>query len=117
MAIQFDRKHVSSGFSSIDVLNENFENLETALRDAFSLMGNIPNTLSTNVDMNGHRIVNLPEPQSDHEAARRIDLQDVEGPQGPEGPPGPQGSPGVFVGQTPPEDTTLIWFDTSGIQS
>lgn len=27
--------------------------------------------------------------------------------------PGPPGSPGVFVGPTPPADTTLLWVDTS----
>ncbi len=29
------------------------------------------------------------------------------------GPPGPQGDPGVEVGDTPPENTAVIWVDTS----
>lgn len=32
---------------------------------------------------------------------------------GPPGPKGDTGNPGVFVGPTPPSDTSLLWVDTS----
>ena len=35
------------------------------------------------------------------------------GPQGETGPIGPTGNPGVYVGATPPTDTSLLWVDTS----
>ena len=49
-----------------------------------------------------------------NDAIVRIDtLTSVPGPEGPPGPPGPPGSPQIFVGATPPVDTTLLWLDTS----
>lgn len=38
-----------------------------------------------------------------------------QGPQGATGPAGPQGVAGVYTGITPPDDTDLIWVDTTGL--
>lgn len=38
-----------------------------------------------------------------------------QGPQGSTGAQGPQGTAGVYTGTTPPDDTDLIWVDTSGL--
>lgn len=45
-----------------------------------------------------------------------ITVENPGGGTGPQGIPGPQGPPGsdaIYVGPTPPSDTTLLWFDTS----
>jgi len=38
-----------------------------------------------------------------------------QGPQGATGPQGPQGVAGVYVSDTPPDDTDLVWVDTTGL--
>lgn len=39
--------------------------------------------------------------------------QGTQGTQGPQGAIGPQGAAGVFVGPTPPADTSLVWVNTA----
>lgn len=29
------------------------------------------------------------------------------------GAPGPQGESGIYVGTTPPDDTSILWYDTN----
>lgn len=60
MAIPFTPASVSSGFQSTETLNANFEALETALQDALSRSGDSPNDMETDLDMQAHRIYNLP---------------------------------------------------------
>ena len=38
-----------------------------------------------------------------------------QGPQGAIGPQGPQGVAGVYVSDTPPDNTDLVWVDTTGL--
>lgn len=60
MAIDYTKQTVGSGFQSVDVINENFEDIETAAEDALSRSGNTPNEMGATLDMNSNRIINLP---------------------------------------------------------
>lgn len=55
-------------------IDANFATIATLLNDVLSRAGNTPNTMSSNLDMNGNRIVNLGAPVSGSDAAR---LEDV----------------------------------------
>lgn len=43
-----------------------------------------------------------------------VSTKGPKGDTGPAGPKGDTGDPGVYVGPTPPSDTSLLWVDTSG---
>jgi len=60
--------------SAINTINENMDKIETALANTLSRDGSAPNSMSFNFDMNSNRILNLPAPVSDHEPARKADL-------------------------------------------
>lgn len=59
------------------VTNSNFAAVETAMEKTLSRDGTSPNAMEANLDMNSNRIINLPEPVSDNEAARKIDLVNI----------------------------------------
>ena len=48
-----------SGFPSVATLNANFEAIETALENTVSRDGTTPNHMTADLDMNGHRILNV----------------------------------------------------------
>jgi hypothetical protein len=58
----------------ITAVNSNNDLIEAAVENTLSRNGSAPNTMSNNLDMNGNRILNLPEPSSDLEPVRRLDL-------------------------------------------
>jgi hypothetical protein len=62
---------LGSRYGSIDALNANFEAIEEAFDNTFSRDGTGPNTLEANVDANSFRIINLPIPEADDEAATK----------------------------------------------
>ena len=72
---------VSGGYD-LSIINDNFDKIETEFQNKV-LYRNNPvgenNTVETDVDMNGKRIYNLPEPINNSEAARLIDVQNVFG--------------------------------------
>lgn len=49
---------ITSGYASVDTLNSNFTAIETALENTLSRDGTTPNSMSADLDMNGHRILN-----------------------------------------------------------
>lgn len=51
-------QNITSGYSSVAQLNSNFQALQTALENTLSRDGTTPNTMSSNLDMNGYRILN-----------------------------------------------------------
>ena len=53
---------ISSRYGSIDALNANFEAIELALDNVLFLDGTAPNALEADIDMDGNRILNLPNP-------------------------------------------------------
>lgn len=72
---------VSSGYLSTAQLNSNFSAIETAFDNTVSRDGSSPNTMLANLDMNSNRILNLPEPQTSSEPARKSDLLTIVGEQ------------------------------------
>lgn len=58
MAVNLTLNTISSGYN-LSKINENFDLLETALQDALSRSGGVPNPMSADIDMNGNNIINL----------------------------------------------------------
>ncbi len=87
-----------TGGYNLTTINDNFAKLQNELNDKVLYRTNPvdePNQMNNNVDMNGKRIYNLPEPTSDGEPVRLGDRAMFEGPEGPQGETGPQGMQGV----------------------
>lgn len=62
---------LGSRYGSIDALNANFEAIEEAFENTFSRDGTGPNTFEADVDANSFRIINLPTPVANDEAATK----------------------------------------------
>lgn len=60
MALTFTPESVGGGFTGTDNVQANFQNLATLLQDCLSRSGSAPNTMSSTLDMNSNRIINLP---------------------------------------------------------
>ena len=58
MSLDFTPQTISSGYISVDALDENFTNIQTALADGLSRSGTTPNTMSADLDMNSNDILN-----------------------------------------------------------
>ena len=61
--------------ASTSLINQNFATLAAQIDLLLSRDGESPNTLLSNIDMNGYRIINLPVPTSSQEPARHGDIQ------------------------------------------
>lgn len=57
--------------SAAATLNTNFNRIVTAIENTLSRDGTAPNPMGDVLDMNNERIINLPEPVSDHEPATK----------------------------------------------
>lgn len=68
---------VQSGYSAPATLNANNDRIEAALENTLSRDGTGPNQMEAPLDLNGHRILNLPAPASPTDPARWVDLQEV----------------------------------------
>ena len=62
---------LTSRYGSIDALNANFEVLADAIENTLSRDGTGPNALEANVDANSYRIINLPSPTANSDAATK----------------------------------------------
>lgn len=60
--------------SAVTAINYNNSLIEDAVEKTLTRTGTSPNSMSTNLDMNSFRIINLPEPTSSNEPARLIDI-------------------------------------------
>jgi chromosome segregation ATPase len=60
-------RYTKSDAFSVPALNSELEKIEIAMKDLFSRVGDGPNQLEDTFDVNSQRIINLPEPVSDHE--------------------------------------------------
>lgn len=70
------------GGYNLAAINDNFTKIQTELNDKILYRVNPgfePNSLSTNIDANGFRILNLPAPVNNNEPVRLIDLQNATG--------------------------------------
>ena len=65
---------INSDYASRTTLNTNFDRIETAMEKTLSRDGTSPNFMTSNLDMNSRRIINLPAPTSASEPARLQDL-------------------------------------------
>ncbi len=68
---------ISSGFQSNDLLNSNFDSIETAVENTLSRDGTSPNTMGSQLDMNSNKIINLAAPTDASDAARKTDVDAV----------------------------------------
>lgn len=108
----------------VSTLNNNNALIEAAIENTVSRDGTSPNVMNASFDMNSNRILNLPEPISDLEPARLVDVRDgITGPQGPEGPQGPAGTDGtngtngaVAVSGTPTINQFANWTDATTLK-
>lgn len=62
---------IGSRYGSIDALNDNFDIIEQAFENTLSRDGAGPNSLEANIDANSYRIINLPTPVANDEAATK----------------------------------------------
>lgn len=63
--------------SAITKINANFTTIADKIDTLVSRDGDSPNQLESDVDMNSYRIVNLPTPVDDNDAARKVDLDSI----------------------------------------
>ncbi len=61
--------------SNVTVINANSDLVSDAIENTLSRDGTSPNEMEANLDMNSHRILNLPAPVDDTEPIRLIDLE------------------------------------------
>lgn len=107
-----DITNLQNEATATETMNENFRKIEEAFDNTLSRDGSIPNEMEAELDMNSNRIINLPEPVSDHEPLRYGDRHLIIGPTGPTGPstgvPGPTGPTGADgpTGPTGPTGAT-----------
>jgi hypothetical protein len=69
----------SSGFQTTTQRNANYTAIETALENTLSRDGTSPNAMGANLDMNSYRIINLPAPIANSDAARWVDVASAVG--------------------------------------
>lgn len=60
--------------AAIDAINKNLEDLEAAIQDTVSRSGQTPSQMTKDLDMNGQRIINIPEPSFDSDLIRKKDI-------------------------------------------
>lgn len=63
--------------TAVTTINDNSAAIETAFENTLSRDGTVPNQMGSNLDMNGWHILNLPEPSTDNDPVRLIDLTNV----------------------------------------
>lgn len=63
--------------TAVNTINNNDLTLATAFDNTISRDGTSPNQMLSNLDMNSNHILNLPEPSSDNDPIRKIDLTNV----------------------------------------
>lgn len=67
---------VTSGNRSADDINNNLNDIKTAINDTLSRKGDAPNAMETSLNMNNNRVMNVGTPGSGVDAARFVDLLD-----------------------------------------
>ena len=70
---------IGSRYGSIDALNANFDAIEAALENTLSLDGTVPNGMEVDLDMNGHKIINMADPTNNSDGVTKGWLLEQEG--------------------------------------
>lgn len=94
---------VTSG-QNVSTINTNFQKIETILNEEVLFRKDYPgepNSMNSNLDMNGNRIYNLPAPINNNEPVRLIDLQGLTGGGGGGGGGGTGLTNGIFITASP----------------
>lgn len=76
MAVDVTLDNITSGYN-ITKINTNFQRIDAALQDAVSLSGTTPNSMTSDLDMNGNTILNLPAPVNPTDPVRFQDIGDA----------------------------------------
>lgn len=71
--------NLQNEITAVNAINANNSAIITALQDGVSRIGNAPNTMSNNLDMNNFTILNLPAPTTTTSPLRLIDLNNFLG--------------------------------------
>lgn len=58
---------ITSGYNLATAYNENNDLIEEAIENTLSRDGSTPNQMEAQIDMNSHRIINLPDADAEHE--------------------------------------------------
>lgn len=69
--------NLQNEITAVAAINSNDNILATAFDNTLSRNGTAPNQMLSNLDMNSYHILNLPEPSSDNDPIRKIDLTNV----------------------------------------
>lgn len=69
-----DLQNLENQQTAVNVVNNNSDLIEAALENTLSRDGTSPNEMNADFDMNSYRILNLPEPVSDTEPVRFVDI-------------------------------------------
>lgn len=72
-----DLANLNNELTVVNTINNNNAAIETAMENTLSRDGTTPNQMNANLDMNSNHILNLPEPSSDTDPVRLIDLTNV----------------------------------------
>lgn len=72
-----DLASIQNDPTAVDTINDNSAIIEVAFDNTLSRDGTSPNQMNANIDMNSHRILNLPRPLSPNEPARLRDVGDA----------------------------------------
>lgn len=71
-------RYVKTGnVSTVPAINAELEKIETALTQTLSRVGDSPNQLEADIDLNGNRLLNLPAPQDSNDPVRLVDLSNA----------------------------------------
>lgn len=68
---------IGSTYASTTALNDNYDLIEAALENTLSRDGTTPNSMSSNLDLNSHRAINLAEPVDPTDATRKQELDEA----------------------------------------
>ena len=60
--------------AAINSINKNLEDIESAIQDTVSRSGNTPTHMTSDLDLNGKRIINVPAPKTDTDLVRKVDV-------------------------------------------
>lgn len=64
----------SNESAAIQQINKNLEDIQNAIQDTVSRSGQSPTQMTSNLDLNGKRIINAPAPLTDNDLVRRVDV-------------------------------------------
>lgn len=72
-----DLANLENQTTAVSAINANNAAIETAFDNTLSRDGTSPNQMSASLDMNSHRILNLPSPTSLYEPIRLLDVETI----------------------------------------